>query len=60
MHVNDRYKRNLANVVVPQFWSQPVSHHKGLEVYISEPGLYELIFSSKLPSANDFKRVYHK
>ena len=48
-------RKNLANIGGTQFGAHPVSHHKSLEVCISEPRLYKLIFSSKLPSANDIK-----
>lgn len=35
--------------------SSQLDYHEGKAILISEPGLYELIFSSRLPLALEFK-----
>ena len=51
-HVRDEYKRSLSELRVTDH--DPYSDHPQT-VYITEPGLYQLIFSSQLPIAQDFQ-----
>lgn len=55
-HVSKKYKVQRAQLGKPQNRSDhSYTYNEGKIVYISEAGLYELIFSSKLPIAQEFK-----
>ena len=53
-HVSDEYKKSLADIRGHRF-SAPLNEQPNT-VYVSEPGLYELIFSSKMPAAIEFRK----
>ena len=54
-HVPDEYKKrswaDIREVIHSPLTSHPHS------VYVTEPGLYELVFRSQLPAADEFKKV---
>ena len=53
-HVSETYKKRLCDLGGPHF--RAGSNEPENTVYVSEPGLYELIFSSKLPAAVEFRK----
>ena len=53
-HVSEEYKKNLGEIRGHRF--DAGQNQQANTVYVSEPGLYELIFSSKLPAAVEFRK----
>ena len=53
-HVSDTYKKKLCELGGPQL--RAGANEPENTVYVTEPGLYELIFSSKLPGAVKFRK----
>ena len=54
-HVPEEYKKRLADIRVVK--RDPLrSEEHPHSVYVTEPGLYELVFGSHLPAAKEFKR----
>ena len=51
-HVPDEYKTRLCDIRVVK--RDPSEHPHSM--YVTEPGLYELVFGSHLPAAKEFKR----
>ena len=53
-HVSDEYKKKLSKMQGGRF--SPIENEHPNTIYVTEPGLYELIFSSKLSGAKEFKK----
>ena len=54
-HVNDDYKHKLKDIsTIPEMGMMAGSEHN--IIYLTEPGLYQLIFKSHLPIAKDFTK----
>ena len=51
-HVDDDYTKKLEELMGIN--SIPIGYHERTAVYINEPGLYKLIFSSKMKEAKTF------
>ena len=56
-HVKDKYKNNLNNIVVENRGREncPLKPNEANSIYITECGLYELVFKSKLPNTELFR-----
>ena len=52
-HVRDEYKKTLSEMGVTN--RDPLENMQPHTIYVSEPGLYQLIFSSQLPIAIEFQ-----
>ena len=52
-HVDDEYKHKLRNIsTITEIGMMEGSDHN--MTYLTEPGLYQLMFKSHLPNAKDF------
>ena len=54
-HVDIEYKSKLEDLV-GGYEMKGLDHNDKIALYITEPGLYQLIFKSQLPIAKDFTR----
>jgi prophage antirepressor-like protein len=57
--VDDEWKRSKGDLEGSWDSQLPPDHNSNLEVWIAEPGVFDLINSSKLPQAKAFKRWVH-
>jgi prophage antirepressor-like protein len=57
--VDDEWKRSKGDLEGSWDSQLPPDHNSNLEVWIAEPGVFDLIGSSKLPQAKAFKRWVH-
>ena len=55
-HVDDDYKMRLDDIKGMNEMDPSLNHNDKISIYITEPGLYQLIFKSHLPIAKDFTK----